>query len=77
MRQFTLSELADFDGSDGKAAYVAYEGAVYDVSGSFLWKSGRHQGLHRAGEDLTAALCRAPHESDMLERFPVVGRLVD
>ena len=77
MRKFILAELATFDGSGGRAAYVAYEGAVYDVSDSFLWKSGRHQGLHRAGRDLTAELASAPHESDFLEQFPVVGRLGD
>ena len=77
MRQFTLDELAELDGADGRAAYVAHEGTVYDVSESFLWKSGKHQGLHRAGRDLTDELKRAPHESDFLARFPVVGRLVD
>ena len=72
---FTLEELAKFDGSEGRPAYVAYKGKVYDVSESFLWKGGKHQGLHRAGRDLTGELPRAPHGVDFLKRFPVVGRL--
>jgi predicted heme/steroid binding protein len=76
MRTFTKEELAGYDGSRGMA-YVACEGKVYDVSQSFLWQKGKHQVIHRAGADLTEALKRAPHGSELLERFPVVGRLVD
>jgi predicted heme/steroid binding protein len=76
MRTFTKEELAKYDGSSGMA-YVAFEGKVYDVSRSFLWQKGRHQVIHRAGADLTEALSKAPHGSELLERFPVVGRLVD
>jgi len=75
MKVFTLSELAEFDGTNGRPAYVAYKGTVYDVSNSFLWKDGKHQGSHRAGRDLTADMDRAPHQADFLERFPVVGKL--
>jgi len=74
-RQFTAAELAEFDGRDGRAAYIAYGGAVYDVSASFLWKGGQHQGGHVAGRDLTAELDAAPHGPEMLESCPVVGRL--
>ena len=76
MRIFTRKELARYDGSRG-IAYVACEGKVYDVSQSFLWQKGKHQVIHRAGADLTEALKRAPHGPELLERFPVVGRLVD
>ncbi|MHC4984230.1 MAG: cytochrome b5 domain-containing protein [Planctomycetota bacterium] len=75
MRQFTTEELAEFDGAAGRAAYVAYEGTVYDVTESFLWKAGRHQGLHFAGRDLSGRLDNAPHGPEFLLRFPVVGRL--
>jgi predicted heme/steroid binding protein len=37
MRTFTIKELAGYDGSNG-VAYVAFEGRVYDVSPSFLWR---------------------------------------
>jgi len=75
MKVFTPSELAEYDGADGTPAYVAHSGAVCDVSGSFLWKHGKHQGLHRAGRDLTAEIETAPHEPDFLQRFPLVRRL--
>lgn len=76
MQEFTEEELAQYDGRDGRAVYIAYNGMVYDVSGSFLWQEGAHQVLHQAGVDLTEALMEAPHGEDLLERFPVVGSLV-
>ena len=33
---FTKESLAQFDGKDGRPAYVAYQGKVYDVTGSTL-----------------------------------------
>jgi predicted heme/steroid binding protein len=76
MRVFTRKELKKFDGRDG-ISYVAYKGKVYDVSNSFQWQKGVHQVTHRAGCDLSDALKQAPHGADMLERFPVVGELVE
>ena len=75
MKQFTEEELAHYNGKKGKPAYVVYEGKVYDVSASFLWKDGTHQVLHNAGVDLTVALEQAPHGADALKKFPVVGIL--
>ncbi|MBI4297358.1 MAG: cytochrome B5 [Chloroflexi bacterium] len=68
--------MARFDGKDGRLAYVAYEGTVYDVSSSALWEGGEHQGDHLAGRDLTADMKGAPHDVDTLQGFPVVGKLV-
>jgi predicted heme/steroid binding protein len=75
VKSFSKEELARHNGKNGAPAYVAYKGKVYDVSGSFLWKNGRHQVLHNAGEDLTDSLEQAPHSGEMLERFPVIGTL--
>jgi predicted heme/steroid binding protein len=75
MRTFTRQELARYDGRNGAPAFVAFNGKVYDVSGSFLWQNGNHQVLHQAGADLTDSLAEAPHGADVLERFPVVGTL--
>ncbi len=75
MRIFTVKDLAKYNGKNGKPAYVAYKGNVYDVTNSFLWKDGRHQVLHNAGADLTAAIEQAPHSGDVLAKFPVVGVL--
>ncbi|MBN1763432.1 MAG: cytochrome B5 [Methanomicrobia archaeon] len=75
MRTFTREELARYNGRNGAPAYVAFEGNVYDVSGSFLWREGKHQVIHHAGEDLTGSLDHAPHGAELLDRFPVVGTL--
>ena len=76
-REFTLEELSRCNGIDGQPAYFAFEGKVYDVTDSFLWKKGKHMVTHHAGSDLTAQLEDAPHGTDELERFPVIGILVD
>ncbi len=70
---FTASELAGFDGREGRPAYVAYKGRVYDVTGSSLWEGGEHQLEHRAGRDLTREMENAPHDEDSLGSLPVVG----
>ena len=75
MREFTEEELTQCNGKNGNPIYVAYKGKVYDVSASFLWKDGKHQVLHNAGVDLTKALDQAPHDEDLLKKFPVVGIL--
>ncbi len=76
MKVFTREELKKYDGSNG-TAYVAFKGKVYDVSRSYHWRRGIHQVMHFAGYDLTEAIGRAPHGVDMLERFPVVGALLN
>ncbi|MBS7616970.1 cytochrome B5 [Candidatus Bathyarchaeota archaeon] len=75
MKEFTEKELAEYNGKNGKPAYIAYKGKVFDVSSSFLWKNGKHQVLHEAGADLTAALQQAPHGEDVFKKFPIVGIL--
>jgi predicted heme/steroid binding protein len=77
MRTFSREELARCNGQNGAPAYIAYNGKVYDVSHSFLWQKGRHQVRHLAGVDYTGGLDQAPHGADLLERLPVVGKLVD
>jgi len=72
-RRFTREELRRYNGKDDAPAYIAYKGKVYDVSSSFLWRNGKHQVRHAAGEDLTGDLERAPHGAAFLRRFPVVG----
>ena len=75
MRTFTREELSKYDGKDGRAAYVAYMGKVYDVSQSFHWKKGIHQVMHHAGHDLTEDFKGAPHSPELLDKFPMVGEL--
>jgi len=74
-KQFTLDELAQYDGTDGKPVYIAHKGKVVDVSGSKLWKSGKHMARHHAGGDLTEEFNNAPHGEEVFERYPQVGVL--
>lgn len=71
----TREELEKNDGRDGKPAYVAVSGVIYDVTLSPLWCGGNHEGVHQAGQDLTEELKSAPHVRAVVERFPVVGQL--
>lgn len=73
----TSKELAEFDGREGRKAYVAVSGKVYDVTESPLWEQGDHQGAHQAGSDLTEELKTAPHVRSVIERFPVVAQLTE
>jgi predicted heme/steroid binding protein len=76
MQEFTIEEVAKYNGKDEEKVYVIYDGNVYDVSDSDFWGGGEHMGLHEAGTDLTEALnLEAPHEVDALESYPVVGTI--
>jgi predicted heme/steroid binding protein/uncharacterized membrane protein len=75
MKEFDSAELAQFNGEDGKPIYIAHDGKVYDVSQSKLWRNGVHMKRHSAGQNLTADIQAAPHEPDVLERYPQVGIL--
>ena len=75
MKEYTLEEVAQCTGEDGRPALIACNGKVYDVSASYHWRKGRHHVLHRAGTDLTAELQHAPHGPHLLEKVPVVGTL--
>ena len=60
-------------GRDGRPAYIAYKGIIYDVADSKLWKSGMHMMKHAAGNDLTDMLKNAPHGEDKVLGLPRVG----
>ncbi len=70
-----LDELKQYDGKDGRPAYIVYKGDIYDVTGSKLWKNGSHVNRHFAGEDLSHQLSVAPHGNDVMSRFKKVGTL--
>jgi predicted heme/steroid binding protein/uncharacterized membrane protein len=75
MKEFTTEELAAYNGEDNEKIYVAHKGKVYDVSESKMWKGGLHMKRHKAGNDLTTDIQAAPHEPDVLDRYPQVGTL--
>ncbi len=74
-RRFTIEELKEYDGKEGKPAYAVFKGKVYDVSNSPLWKNGTHAGKHSAGVDLTENILSAPHSEEVLIKFRIVGEL--
>jgi predicted heme/steroid binding protein len=74
--KITIQELQENDGKNGKPAYIAYKGKVYDVTESSFWMDGEHLGMHQAGKDLTEELEMAPHREETLQRVKLVGELV-
>lgn len=68
-------ELQNFDGKEGRKAYVSHLGKVYDVTDSRLWKNGKHVNKHFAGMDLSEAIKAAPHGPEVLGRYAQVGEI--
>ena len=81
LKEFTLEELAQYDGSNGKPAYIALNGLIYDVTNLKGWKEGAHNPWSNnrvAGKDLTSEMHKAPASHRLegfFEEIPVVGRL--
>ena len=73
--ELTADQLGNFDGKDGRLAYIAFQGKIYDVSSSRLWRNGSHMMRHQAGTDLTDILAQAPHGEDKIFAMTEVGRL--
>ena len=71
---YTRAQLALRNGQDREEIWIAYQGVIYDVTASRLWRHGKHY-EHWAGQDLTEELAQAPHTARVFERLPVVGRL--
>jgi len=72
---YTKSQLALRNGQDKPEIWVAFEGRIYDVSTSKLWRKGKHY-EHWAGQDLTDELKDAPHSRQVFEKFSVIGLLI-
>ena len=70
----TKAQLSLRNGQDKPQVWIAYQGQVYDVSRSRLWREGKHY-EHWAGQDLTDELKDAPHTEEVFSRFKLIGRL--
>jgi predicted heme/steroid binding protein len=68
-------QLALRNGQDRPEIWIAFQGLIYDVTESRMWRAGRHY-QHWAGQDLTAELALAPHTARVFERFAPIGRLI-
>ncbi|RAW02992.1 cytochrome b5 domain-containing protein [Pseudochryseolinea flava] len=71
---YTKSQLALRNGQDKPEIWVAFQGSIYDVTRSRLWREGKHY-EHWAGQDLTDELKDAPHNANVFDKFQVIGRL--
>ena len=68
------SQLALRNGQDKPEIWVAFQGNVYEVTASKLWKNGKHY-EHWAGQDLTEELKDAPHNEKVFDKFKIIGIL--
>lgn len=71
---YTASQLALRNGKDKEEIWCAYNGFIYDVSKSKMWRDGKHY-EHWAGQDLTDELKDAPHTKNVFDKFKIVGKL--
>lgn len=71
---FTLDELKNYDGKEGRKAYIAVDGVVYDVTNVAAWQGGTHHG-NKAGNDVSDRIVKAPHGKSTLEKLEIVGKL--
>lgn len=72
---YSKAQLALRNGQDKPLIWVAYQGLIYDVTSSRLWRKGMHY-EHWAGQDLTAELDEAPHSEEVFKKFNIVGKLI-
>jgi predicted heme/steroid binding protein len=73
--KITRAQLALRNGQDKPQVWVAYEGLIYDVTSSRLWREGKHY-EHWAGQDLTDELADAPHTARVFDKFQPIGMLI-
>jgi len=69
----TRDEVKKYDGKNGNPAYIVYKNKIYDVTVSKLWQDGTHMIKHKAGDDLTEFINKAPHGEEVLFTFPCLG----
>jgi len=72
--KYTKSQLALRNGQDKEEVWCAYKGLIYDVTRSKLWRDGKHY-EHWAGQDLTDEFEDAPHNTNVFDKFDVVGEV--
>lgn len=72
--EFSKSQLSLRNGQDKPEIWVAFQGQIYDMTQSKLWKNGKHY-EHWAGQDLTEELAAAPHSEKVFEKFTPIGTL--
>ena len=67
MKKFTKETLSNYDGKNGRPAYIAVNGVVYDVTNNSHWVNG-------AGRDVSFDLTNtSPHGAKVLVHANKVG----
>lgn len=74
-QDLTLEQLSMYDGKNGKPAYVAINGLIYDVTNNAAWAAATHFGL-TAGRDLTGAFNSCHGGQQILGSLKVIGKLI-
>lgn len=69
---FTKDSLKEFDGKEGRKAYIALDGKVYDVSEVPMWANGQHNGVE-AGRDVSEDFKLSPHTKEILNNAKEIG----
>jgi predicted heme/steroid binding protein len=76
MYYLNLSELAYYDGTNGKPAWIAVYGKIYNVTNETAWRNGVHRGIAMGGTDATAFFESSPHSLSILNTMSHVGWLI-
>jgi len=71
---YTSAQLALRNGQDKPEVWICYQGLIYDVTHSRLWRNGKHY-EHWAGQDLTDELKDAPHTATVFDKLKAIGQL--
>lgn len=76
LKSYSKVQLALRNGQDKKEIWCSYNGNIYELTHSRMWKNGLHY-EHWAGQDLTDELKDAPHSEDVFAKFKIIGILED
>ncbi len=74
MKVYTKTQLSLRNGQDRDEIWVAFKGDIFDVTGSKMWRNGKHY-EHWAGQDLTPEMEDAPHAEEVFVKFDKIGKL--
>lgn len=75
VQEYTLEEVAKYNGQNGSEAWVVIEGNIYDASKVKEWANGMHFGV-KAGQDVSQYF-KTCHNSNknFLDKLILVGKL--
>lgn len=57
MKKFTKETLSNYNGQDGRPAYIAVNGIVYDITNNSHWTNGEYRHIP-TGQDVSSNLTK-------------------